>query len=53
MRFAELLALMYLFHPELVTNSSIAAAGNLADHFRYGFVTGHRPGNLTERLLWW
>jgi hypothetical protein len=34
-----------------VSCSAEAAAGNLADHFRYGFVTGHRPGNLTERQL--
>lgn len=31
--------------------SAKAAGGDLADHFRYGFVTGHRPGNLTERQI--
>ena len=28
-----------------------AAAGDLAVYFRYDFVTGHRPGNLTEWQL--
>lgn len=32
-------------------SSAEAAGGNLTDLFRYGFVTGHRPGNLTERQL--
>ncbi len=31
--------------------SAQAAEGDLADYFRYGFVTGHRPGNLAERQL--
>ena len=34
-----------------VASSAEAADGDLADYFRYGFVTGHRPGNLTERQL--
>lgn len=38
--------------PDLrVASSAEAAARNLADHFRYGFVTGHRLENLTERQL--
>lgn len=32
-------------------NSAIAADGDLAEHYRYGSVTGHRPGNLAERRL--
>lgn len=31
--------------------SAEAAAGDLADYFCYGVVTGHRPGILTEWQL--
>jgi len=31
--------------------SAKAAAGDLADYFRYGIVTGHRPGIPTEWQL--
>ncbi|MBU2572356.1 MAG: hypothetical protein KJ725_20445 [Gammaproteobacteria bacterium] len=31
--------------------SAEAAAGGLADHFRYGFVTGHRPENSPNGSL--
>lgn len=31
--------------------SAEAAGGDLADHFRYGFVTRHRPGTLSERQI--
>jgi hypothetical protein len=31
--------------------SAKAAAGDLADYFRYRFNTGHRPENLAERQL--
>jgi hypothetical protein len=34
-------------------SSAKAADGDFADYFRYGFVTGHRPENLTERQLVW
>jgi len=34
-----------------VSCSAKGAAGDLVDYFRYGFVTGHRPGNLTQRQL--
>jgi hypothetical protein len=30
-------------------SSAKAADGDFADYFRYGFVTGHQSGNLTER----
>ncbi len=32
-------------------SSAKAAAGDLADYFRYDSITGHRPGYLTERRL--
>lgn len=31
--------------------SAEAAGGDLADYFSYGFVTGHRLGDFTERQL--
>ena len=32
-------------------SSAEAAAGDLAEYFHYGFVTGHRPENITEPQL--